>query len=160
MFKRLTLLAIAAVTAWYPVATLCAAASRVWEGLTAPPLSPSARLNGTLTLTINPVNDAPIVTNGAVTPVSEEGLPGGLRDTTGNIDSTDLVVNTGQIGIRDLEGDVMTVLWSPVTMRTVGLRAVMRGMTASSSSIRLTLAAKLPSWTAPPSSRVWVSSMI
>ncbi|WP_310461073.1 Calx-beta domain-containing protein [Sphaerotilus sp.] len=72
-------------------------------------------VNGTLTLTINPVNDAPIVTAGAVTPLSEEGLTGGLADTTGTIDSTNLVVNTGQIGLRDIEGSPMTVVWSAVT---------------------------------------------
>lgn len=72
-------------------------------------------VNGTLTLTINPVNDAPIVTAGAVTPLSEEGLPGGLADTTGTIDTTNLVVNTGTIGLRDLEGSPMTVVWSAVT---------------------------------------------
>jgi Ca2+-binding RTX toxin-like protein len=72
-------------------------------------------VDGTLTLTINPVNDAPIVTAGAVTPLSEEGLPGGLADTTGNIDSTNLVVNTGQISVRDLEGSPMTVVWAPFT---------------------------------------------
>lgn len=72
-------------------------------------------VNGTLTLTINPVNDAPIVTNGAVTPLSEEGLAGGLADTIGNVDTTNLVVNTGQIVLRDIEGSPMTVVWSPVT---------------------------------------------
>lgn len=72
-------------------------------------------VNGTLTLTINPVNDAPVVTPGPVTPLSEEGLSGGLADTTGNVDTTNLVVNTGQIGLRDAEGNAMTVLWSPVT---------------------------------------------
>ncbi|NYG34495.1 type I secretion C-terminal target domain-containing protein [Sphaerotilus montanus] len=72
-------------------------------------------VNGTLTLTINPVNDAPIVTAGAVTPLSEEGLTGGLADTTGNVDTTNLVVNTGQIGLSDVEGSPMTVVWSPVT---------------------------------------------
>ena len=72
-------------------------------------------VNGTLTLTINPVNDAPIVTAGAVTPLSEEGLTGGLADTTGNVDTTNLVVNTGRIGLSDVEGDAMTVVWSRVT---------------------------------------------
>lgn len=47
--KRTLLLAIAALAAWYPVATLCAATARVWEGLTAP--ASQAQLNGTLTLT-------------------------------------------------------------------------------------------------------------
>ncbi|MDZ7858593.1 Calx-beta domain-containing protein [Sphaerotilus sp.] len=72
-------------------------------------------VNGTLTLAINPVNDAPIVTAGAVTPLSEEGLTGGLVDTTGMVDTTNLVVNTGQVGLRDIEGSAMTVNWSAVT---------------------------------------------
>lgn len=72
-------------------------------------------VNGTLTLTINPVNDAPVVTAGPVTPLSEEGLTGGLADTTGTVDTTNLVVNTGQVGLRDIEGSPMTVVWSPVT---------------------------------------------
>ena len=37
------------------------------------------------------------------------------------------------------------VLWSPVTISTSGLSAVTRGITASNSSVRFTLAAKLPS---------------
>ena len=72
-------------------------------------------VQGTLTLAITPVNDAPIVTAGAVTPLSEEGLTGGLADTIGTVDTTNLVVNTGQIGLSDIEGSPMTVVWSPVT---------------------------------------------
>src|SRR5262245_60727915 len=37
------------------------------------------------------------------------------------------------------------VLWSPVTISTVGFRAVIRGTAASSSSVFFTFAAKLPS---------------
>ncbi|MEY2876383.1 MAG: hypothetical protein RLZZ373_3754, partial [Pseudomonadota bacterium] len=69
----------------------------------------------TLELTVTPVNDAPVVTAGPVTPLSEEGLTGGLADATGTLDTTNLVVNTGQIGISDPEGNAMTVVWSPVT---------------------------------------------
>ena len=72
-------------------------------------------VNGTLTLTINPVNDTPIVTPGPVTPLSEEGLTGGLLDSTGTVDSTNQVVNSGLVGLRDPEGNPMTVTWSAVT---------------------------------------------
>ena len=37
------------------------------------------------------------------------------------------------------------MLWSPVTMSTSGLSAMIRGTAASNSSVRFTLAAKLPS---------------
>ena len=40
---------------------------------------------------------------------------------------------------------MLGVLWSPVTMSTSGLSAVIRGTAASNSSMRFTLAAKLPS---------------
>ena len=40
---------------------------------------------------------------------------------------------------------MLGVLWSPVTISTSGLSAVIRGTAASNSSVRFTLAAKLPS---------------
>jgi len=49
--KKFILLAIAAITAWYPVATLCAAASRVFDLLTTPQPRLWGQVNGVNTLT-------------------------------------------------------------------------------------------------------------
>ncbi len=62
----------------------------------------------TLTITINGTNDAPTI-GSATTAVSDEGLPGGLLDTEGSPDTTDLAVRTGTIPVGDVDGDTLTV---------------------------------------------------
>ena len=62
----------------------------------------------TLTITINGTNDAPTI-GSATTAVSDEGLAGGLPDTDGLPDTTDLAVRTGTISVGDVDGDALTV---------------------------------------------------
>jgi len=54
------------------------------------------------TITVNPVNDAPIFgTTTATATVSEEGLSGGVSDTLGTSDTTNATVATGTFSITD-----------------------------------------------------------
>jgi VCBS repeat-containing protein len=65
----------------------------------------------TLTITINGTNDAPVV-GSAIARVSEEGLPLGLPDNTGNTDTTDVVTKSGTISITDKDIETPTVTLS------------------------------------------------
>ncbi|PKB14783.1 T1SS-143 domain-containing protein [Novosphingobium kunmingense] len=60
-----------------------------------------------LTITINGANDAPVVTP-STTAVSEEGLPLGNQDTTGNTDTTNSATSGGQIVATDVDGETLT----------------------------------------------------
>ncbi len=72
----------------------------------------------TLTITVTPVNDAPVIVNGSTT-VSEEGLPGGLPDSNGNpSDTTDLATRTGTLSITDVDSPVTVTLTAPTTTLT------------------------------------------
>lgn len=63
---------------------------------------------------VTPVNDAPRV-EAAVGDVSEEGLPKGLADATGDGDNTDSTVFIGQLVMSDPEGDALTVAFTAPT---------------------------------------------
>jgi VCBS repeat-containing protein len=74
----------------------------------------------TLTITINGSNDAPTV-GSATTAVSDEGLAGGLPDTAGSPDTTNLAIRTGTIPVNDVDGDALTVsLGIPATSLASG----------------------------------------
>src|SRR5690606_23067374 len=62
-----------------------------------------------ITITINGTNDAPAITSGIAT-VSEEGLPGGLKDDNGTSDKTDAKPFSGNLTISDTDtNDTHTV---------------------------------------------------
>jgi T1SS-143 domain-containing protein len=75
--------------------------------------------NATLSLTVTPVNDAPTITAAAAT-VSEEGLAGGIADSTGvPADTTNSTVARGSMAIADVDGDALTVaIGAPATSLT------------------------------------------
>lgn len=75
----------------------------------------------TLTITINGANDGPIVGVGTAT-VSEEGLGGGIADTSGSpSDTTNGTTANGTISVSDPDGDALTVtLGNPGAVLTVG----------------------------------------
>ncbi|ENO7534253.1 retention module-containing protein [Morganella morganii] len=71
----------------------------------------------TVVITINGTNDAPTIVpvdpknpmiGGRVT-VSEEGLPGGIKDNVGTSDTTDKTVVTGKLTINDPDSSTVTV---------------------------------------------------
>ncbi len=75
--------------------------------------------SATVSINVTPENDGPQVTD-TTNNVSEEGLPNGLADTQGTIDTTDANVITGHVNIEDADGDpissiVLTAPTSPVS---------------------------------------------
>jgi Calx-beta domain/Bacterial Ig domain/RTX calcium-binding nonapeptide repeat (4 copies)/von Willebrand factor type A domain/Bacterial cadherin-like domain len=71
-------------------------------------------VTSTLTLTINPVNDAPVIGASQVT-VSEEGLAGGIADNTGSpTDTTNSTTATNTLSISDPDSAAFTVTWASV----------------------------------------------
>ena len=63
----------------------------------------------TVTLKVTPVADAPTIQSGVSATVSEEGLAGGLQDSTGNpTDTTNAKTATGTIAIADPDGDAIS----------------------------------------------------
>ncbi len=71
-----------------------------------------------ISITLTPVNDAPVVGNAAGS-VSEEGLPGGNKDGTGSPDTTDGTTVSGRIAITDVDSSSFTVtLTAPTTALT------------------------------------------
>eukprot|EP01136_Pigoraptor_vietnamica_P034027 Opistho-1_new@97536 len=69
----------------------------------------------TLRFDVTPVNDAPQVA-GDTAIVSEEGLSGGLQDTAGTADTTDVRIFSGSVRVTDIDGDLTTVsLVTPTT---------------------------------------------
>ncbi|SIQ11527.1 retention module-containing protein [Pseudacidovorax sp. RU35E] len=74
-----------------------------------------------LVISIGGTNNAPTIQAGAVAAVSEEGLPGGIPDTTGNTDTTNSRIATGSVVIGDIDGDTLAVtLVAPTTALTSG----------------------------------------
>ncbi|WP_138512688.1 retention module-containing protein [Rhodoferax bucti] len=74
-----------------------------------------------VTVTVTPVNDAPVVTN-VTTAVSEEGLAGGIADTTGNVagaDTTNAVSVSGSIA-TDPDSALTVTLTAPGGTLTSG----------------------------------------
>ncbi|EGM68164.1 RTX toxin, putative [Shewanella sp. HN-41] len=74
----------------------------------------------TLTLDVTPVNDAPVIISADNAVVSEEGLTGGIQDTVGDSDTTNLSSMTGTINITDVDNDSLTVSLSGPTGLTSG----------------------------------------
>jgi len=75
----------------------------------------------TVSVLVNPVNDAPIFGNTNRTAnVSEEGLPNGVPDTTGSpTDTTNAVIASGTFAISDIDSPNVTVtLTAPTTTLT------------------------------------------
>jgi Ca2+-binding RTX toxin-like protein len=71
-------------------------------------------VTSTLTLTINPVNDAPVIGASQVT-LSEEGLAGGLADNIGSpTDTTNSTTATNTLSITDPDSTTFTVTWASV----------------------------------------------
>ncbi|QUL37989.1 DUF5801 repeats-in-toxin domain-containing protein [Erythrobacter sp. JK5] len=71
--------------------------------------------NSTLTISIFGANDAPVVGTATVA-TSDEGLAGGLPDTTGNpTDTTNLATANGTISITDVDDSTFTVTLSVPT---------------------------------------------
>ncbi|MFP5478009.1 MAG: Ig-like domain-containing protein, partial [Gammaproteobacteria bacterium] len=78
-----------------------------------------------LVISIGGTNNAPTIQAGAVAAVSEEGLPGGIPDTTGNTDTTNARTATGNVVIGDIDGDTLAVtLVAPTTALTSGGQAI------------------------------------
>uniref|UniRef100_UPI002609C06D Ig-like domain-containing protein n=1 Tax=uncultured Shewanella sp. TaxID=173975 RepID=UPI002609C06D len=65
--------------------------------------------NATITLSENNLNEDVSITATTNSRVSEEGLAGGVADTTGNTDTTDSVNASGIITIEDLDNDTLNV---------------------------------------------------
>ncbi|MGQ0620362.1 MAG: retention module-containing protein [Panacagrimonas sp.] len=61
----------------------------------------------TLDITVTPVNDVPVVRDENAR-VSEEGLPGGLPDSSGQNDTTNSRTTTGTVSITDADNDSIT----------------------------------------------------
>ncbi|MFH1660823.1 MAG: Calx-beta domain-containing protein, partial [Pseudomonadota bacterium] len=78
----------------------------------------TANASATGTASITDDDTTPTVgTAGAV--LSEEGLAGGIADTTGNTDTTDVRTITGTIPVADADGNALTVtLTAPLTALT------------------------------------------
>jgi large repetitive protein len=74
----------------------------------------------TLTLSETNLNDnAPTASNAAAVSVSEEGLAGGIADTTGTSDTTNQVSANGTVAIADADGDSISVsLTAPTSALT------------------------------------------
>ena len=75
----------------------------------------------TVTVNVSGVNDAPSL-SGATAAVSEEGLAGGIPDTSGNpSDTSNATQVTGQLTVGDADGDAVELsLVSPSTSLTSG----------------------------------------
>ena len=71
-------------------------------------------VESTLTLSVTPVNDAPVVGTSQVT-VSEEGLAGGLADSVGNpTDTHNSAIASNTLSITDPDSAAFTITWASV----------------------------------------------
>jgi large repetitive protein len=71
-------------------------------------------------ITVTGTNDAPVVGNATVN-VSEEGLAGGIADTIGSADTTNLTTASGVIALSDTDGNALTAtLTAPTTALSSG----------------------------------------
>ncbi|MCG2579047.1 VCBS domain-containing protein [Dechloromonas sp. XY25] len=90
----------------------------------------------TLAITINGTNDAPTVAGSPSVAVSEEGLPGGYLDTTGNpTDTTNLTVQSGSIAISDPDSTLTVTLSGPAGITSGGLTVSWTGNGMSTSPL-------------------------
>ncbi|MEX1200372.1 MAG: retention module-containing protein [Methylophaga sp.] len=62
----------------------------------------------TVNITVNPVNDPPVIVAPDPNSVSEEGLENAIPDTEGNPDTTNNTVAMGTVSASDPDGDVLT----------------------------------------------------
>ncbi|MBL4852298.1 MAG: tandem-95 repeat protein [Gammaproteobacteria bacterium] len=70
----------------------------------------------TLTVTINAINDAPVIVSVDSAVVSEEGLAAGIADVVGNpTDSTDSSTFTGSYSATDVDSSVLTATFTDST---------------------------------------------
>ncbi|MBU1237115.1 MAG: type I secretion C-terminal target domain-containing protein, partial [Gammaproteobacteria bacterium] len=78
----------------------------------------------TLTVAVAAVNDAPVVGSATIA-LSEEGLTGGIADTTGTPDTTDAATATGTIAVSDVDSGALSVtLVAPTATLTSGGTAI------------------------------------
>jgi VCBS repeat-containing protein len=63
-------------------------------------------------VTVNPVNDAPVI-NASIASVSEEGLTRGLADSTGSTDTTDARIVSGSMAVSDVDGSPTVTFAAP-----------------------------------------------
>jgi VCBS repeat-containing protein len=81
--------------------------------------------NSTLTISVFGTNDAPTITALTTARVSEEGLAGGIPDTSGSSDTTDTVTTSGTIAVSDVDNEPLTVtLSAPVGTFTSGSNTI------------------------------------
>jgi Mg-chelatase subunit ChlD len=82
--------------------------------------------SSTLSISVTAVNDAPVVSANQSTNVSEEGLTGGLGDSTGSpSDSTNLAIASGNFSITDPDNAAFNItLTAPITALTSGGQVV------------------------------------
>jgi len=74
----------------------------------------------TLPVTVSAVDDAPVVGSSAVS-LSEEGLAGGIADSTGSPDTTDAATASGTIAMSDVDSALLFVtLVAPTDVLTSG----------------------------------------
>ncbi len=77
-----------------------------------------------LTINVSNLNRPPVVGT-ATTAVSDEGLPGGIPDNNGTVDTTNATTRTGTISASDADGDALTFsLGTPATTLTSGGQAI------------------------------------
>jgi VCBS repeat-containing protein len=85
-----------------------------WNGIV--PVITYTTNNGdsaTLTITVNAVNDAPVILSTANSAVSEEGLAGGIADNSPtDLDTTNETHVTGVIKVQDVDSDTLTMALS------------------------------------------------
>ena len=81
--------------------------------------------SSTLSITMTPVNDAPVLATPPAVNVSEEGLRGGIADTTGTPDTTNATVVSGSLAITDPDNSTFSIsLTAPVASLTSNGAAV------------------------------------
>jgi T1SS-143 domain-containing protein len=78
----------------------------------------------TVTITINGTNDGPVLEDVDIS-LSEEGLPDGITDNAGSVDTTDSTTISGTMSIADADGDALDVtLSAPAEDLTSGGQAI------------------------------------
>ncbi|WP_413699229.1 Ig-like domain-containing protein [Psychromonas sp. KJ10-10] len=82
---------------------------------------------GTLTINVQPVNDAPVIGNVSEATVSEEGLTGGIEDIIGNpTDTTNDVTYSGTFEVSDIDSSSLTatITSTPTGLTSAGIDLV------------------------------------
>ncbi|WP_288842884.1 tandem-95 repeat protein [uncultured Deefgea sp.] len=76
------------------------------------------------TITVNPVNDAPTFVSSTPVTVSEEGLKGGIADTTGTSDTSNATTAIGTVIFNDVDNTALTYTLTAPTGLTSGGQAI------------------------------------